>query len=526
MSSRSNSADSSDAVRRGSPRALLGLPIALLALGLVVPAAGANLPSPARQTVVGAAAAEARCTQIPVPTKGVKRPPQGGAYSYGPYKERVVRLSNVAVHYVESGRDAPPARDTSPRNGTPDYVDALGRAASDALAFYTDASAPKGSDRVFAAFRKPPCDSAGPNNRPDIYVKRILNGYGRSLRPAQGAGGAFVLVSNNLERPSKNAARRYGIVRWTAAHELFHLVQYAYAPRGMPRWIAEGTAQAAAVYWAGLLASNPYRDELFAVEKQWWKKPWEPFYAADLYCSRCYGGASFWVEDFFSGSDEAGDPGLVHQLFEALGSSNPSPLGTREFYPLYKDWSLRLLRESSTPTELAFLEASPPEMLANWYQGTKCQTWFTGTDTSRWAWEPDEPPMFTTITPTPTPQALSRQVQGFSCQYIEVNIPRDAVGLGLLWEFQGVDPLRAPLVVIGLGGHATSTITTAFNSMYDSTMGFGETGKLRESLVIDLRKPGLAGGRAVLFISSALDFPVNYRLGHVVVRAEDVEGGG
>ena len=79
------------------------------------------------------------------------------------------------------------------------------------------------------------------------FTTRFMPGTLGIAFPAAGAaGGAFAVVSNNLD-PS--AERSFASVHATVAHELFHLVQFSYFPADdaaalPPPWILEGTAAA------------------------------------------------------------------------------------------------------------------------------------------------------------------------------------------------------------------------------------------------------------------------------------------
>jgi hypothetical protein len=140
----------------------------------------------------------------------------------------------AVVHYVVLGIDAPPVNDDD-ADAVPDYVERVGDAADTALAYYER-----------RGFRLLPADDGGPDARPDIYISRFSPGtLGVSFPAARAEGGAFAVVSNNLD-PS--GERSFASVYATVAHELFHLVQFSYfgAERDpvIPTWILEGTAAA------------------------------------------------------------------------------------------------------------------------------------------------------------------------------------------------------------------------------------------------------------------------------------------
>jgi len=148
--------------------------------------------------------------------------------------EWTYQAQRVVVHYVVAGIDAPALNDDD-TDGVPDYVERVGDAADRSLAYYER-----------RGFRAPLPDTGGPDRRPDIYISRFSPGtLGVSLPGGRAAGGAFVVVANNLD-PS--ADRSFASLYATVAHELFHLTQFAYfgpdSDPPIPGWILEGTAAA------------------------------------------------------------------------------------------------------------------------------------------------------------------------------------------------------------------------------------------------------------------------------------------
>jgi hypothetical protein len=148
--------------------------------------------------------------------------------------ERTYSSRRAVVHYVPLGIDAPPLNDDD-ADGVPDYVERVGEAADRALAYYER-----------RGFRPPRPDERGPDARPDLYVSRFSPGtLGVAFPPGRAEGGAFAVVSNNLD-PSPE--RSFASVYATVAHELFHLVQFSYfgpeTDPPIPTWILEGTAVA------------------------------------------------------------------------------------------------------------------------------------------------------------------------------------------------------------------------------------------------------------------------------------------
>ena len=194
-------------------------------------ALGALLLLPA---VSDAAAKRPRPTDVPF-AETVMAPNGYQVYNDYASPERTYSSERVVVHYVGLGIDAPPLNDDD-ADGVPDYVQLVGRAADRALAYYER-----------RGFRAPLPDEDGPDARPDVYLSRFMPGtLGIAFPAADAAGGAFAVVSNNLD-PS--AERSFASLHATVAHELFHLVQFSYFPAdgtaALPRpWILEGTAAA------------------------------------------------------------------------------------------------------------------------------------------------------------------------------------------------------------------------------------------------------------------------------------------
>lgn len=236
-------------------------PLALAALGALVVVSGAS------------------AIKEPKKIGKVARPEsRTGVLGYKIKEAFPLRTRHAVIHYVRSGRDAPPLKDVN-KNGFPDYVDAVGEAADEAVGAY-----------VTFGFKRMLPDRAGGNRKPDIYVKRLPGGaFGLALSHAQAKGGGFVVVHNRL-RPLKGRPV-FGSLRHAVAHELFHLVQFSYTPNGeIPTWAAEGMASAMAIYTFPF-SQDPLLDFLVDV---WLESPWMSLYDERVNCVRCYGGAIWW----------------------------------------------------------------------------------------------------------------------------------------------------------------------------------------------------------------------------------------
>jgi hypothetical protein len=226
---------------------------------------------------IGATCTPASTSPPPVPA--VLRPTTRGPGGYGMAEAAPYVTASAAVHYVTSGPDAPPLPD-SDGDGVPDYVEVAGEAADRALAFF---AAPSFRGEPFPGFAAPLCDRAGPDERPDIYIKDI-GPFGVAHQPTRAEGGPFVLVDNRLENADVS-----GGVAFTVAHELFHLVQFVYVPSGMPQWIAEGTANTLAFFFEGVDHAV-----LLAQVDSWYRTTDYSLYDESLHDPRGYGGLFWW----------------------------------------------------------------------------------------------------------------------------------------------------------------------------------------------------------------------------------------
>jgi hypothetical protein len=216
------------------------------------------------------------------------------AYNDYASPERTYSSERVVVHYVVLGIDAPPLNDDD-ADGVPDYVERVGAAADRALAYYEQ-----------RGFHAPRADEGGPDTRPDVYVSRFSPGTLGVAFPAEAAaGGAFVVVSNNLD-PS--AERSFASVYATVTHELFHLVQFSYftgeSEPAIPVWILEGTAAALEA------RANPQLDDLVsAIQLRRW------FSAAEhSLTTQSYGAQLLWRRL------DAEQPRLLPALFRRLAA--------------------------------------------------------------------------------------------------------------------------------------------------------------------------------------------------------------
>ena len=176
----------------------------------------------------------------------IARPTEPGSpYAFETTQVRRFAGRSVIVHYVTRTEDAPGKADAD-GDGTPDYVELVAGVADTALAFYARpvlCQRERCADVGMRPFRRPLADAAGPNGKPDVYLKAGLAGSGLAISNLRGAGGGFVMIDPRLD--TAPGRQRNGI-NMVLPHELFHLVEFAYVPRGAPAWISEGAANAMA----------------------------------------------------------------------------------------------------------------------------------------------------------------------------------------------------------------------------------------------------------------------------------------
>jgi MYXO-CTERM domain-containing protein len=150
------------------------------------------------------------------------RPVLAGEATYG------MTGGGVLVHYATTGADAPPAADAN-TDGVPDYVEMVAQAAEEGLARF-----------VAMGFRRPVSDGAlGGDGRIDFYLINMSTGHAGTDSCAGNVCIGYAEAENDF------AGASYGSllegVRSVVPHELFHLVQMAYASGQTTAW-SEGSA--------------------------------------------------------------------------------------------------------------------------------------------------------------------------------------------------------------------------------------------------------------------------------------------
>ncbi|MBD0329591.1 MAG: hypothetical protein ICV64_05755 [Thermoleophilia bacterium] len=311
--------------------------------------------------------ASASSLQAPAP---VPRPNTGGPFGYenACAAGTCWRLSgrSAVIHWTTRGLDAPPLNDDN-RDGIPDYVrEALDAADHSLTTFQRE------------GFLAPLPDTGGGDSKPDIYITRFSQlppderPAGVAFAHTRAVGGAFVIISNSLDRDPRRAL---GSLRTTVAHELFHLVQYAFTPDGgMPRWVAEGTASAMEF----VVYPQTVDVSVEAHVDRWLRQTWRPLYDERFGCDRCYGGALWWyvvhhaeggvLPEYFGrlyGYQQAGRP--INRGLQPL-TETFRRAGYRSLYHAFTNFAFALYRASFIPTATYTLSARP-----RWRQ-TRVQT--------------------------------------------------------------------------------------------------------------------------------------------------------
>src|SRR5947209_3395641 len=196
-------------------------------------------------------------------------------YSTG---EATISSPYFVVHYTRSGPDQPRFMKDDDHDGVPNYIEKLAAAANKAWLWYGH-----------NGFKAPLPDSAGPDNRLDIYVKALPQGiFGETIPTTHAQGGAFLVIDNQLDEAH---LAMHGSLQQTVAHELFHAWQLSYVPNGnIPAWAAEGSATAMQTYvYPQILDAST-----FLYVDAWLNQPWRSLYDQAQGCVHCYGGALWW----------------------------------------------------------------------------------------------------------------------------------------------------------------------------------------------------------------------------------------
>lgn len=138
--------------------------------------------------------------------------------------------ASILVHYATSGADAPPVADAN-GDGVPDFVEMVAQSAEEGLARF-----------VSMGFRRPVSDGAlGGDGRIDFYLINMSTADGHA--GTDSCTGNVCIGYAEMENDFAGASyvSLLEAVRSVAPHELFHLVQMAYAAGQTAAW-SEGSA--------------------------------------------------------------------------------------------------------------------------------------------------------------------------------------------------------------------------------------------------------------------------------------------
>ncbi|MGH2729090.1 MAG: MXAN_6640 family putative metalloprotease, partial [Actinomycetota bacterium] len=251
--------------------------------------------------------------------------PRKNGYAAGAVPQNVCStLVSVCVHWVTTSADAVPPADQTPANSRPDQVDDTLAVLETVLDTYTD-----------LGFRSPKSDvtslsaGANPNGFLDVYLADLgseVFGKCASDDPNKGNLGtalyqyydvsAYCVLDNDLER---------SILEVTAAHEVFHALQYAYDYLE-DLWFMEGTAVAmedvvfddANDNLRYLTGASPLTDSHKSID---YGDPADPRFA--------YGSWIFWrfLTEYYYVDEPSGgpDPAVIRLVWEQADAAQPAP---------------------------------------------------------------------------------------------------------------------------------------------------------------------------------------------------------
>jgi MYXO-CTERM domain-containing protein len=152
-----------------------------------------------------------------------QRPVLAGEATYG------LPGGDLLVHYATMGADAPPPADAD-GDGVPDFVESVAEIGEAAL------------DRLVAlGFRAPLPDALGGDSRTDIYLRNLVSADGSAGVDGCTANRCvgYVVAENDYAGYSYPSVTEG--IESVVPHEIFHLIQYAYAG-GQPTSWTEGSA--------------------------------------------------------------------------------------------------------------------------------------------------------------------------------------------------------------------------------------------------------------------------------------------
>ena len=330
------------------------------------------------------------------------------------YRTAEVTISTpfVVVHYTRTGPDHPRFMADDDHDNVPNYIEKLAASANKAWLWY-----------AHNGFKAPLPDTAGPDQKLDIYVKALPPGtYGVTIPTSQAQGGAFMVIDNQLDEAH---LAKHGSLQQTVAHELFHAFQLSYVPDGnIPHWAAEGSAVAMQTYVYPQIADLATFDYL----DTWLTNPERSLYDEGQNCDHCYGGALWWrfvfglgnhvLSDYFGrlyGYEKVHKPirNGLQPLDEILQKRDHSNL-----YETFSRFSYDIYRANYRPATAYTLHASSAVRTSATYV-----------------------------------------VRGLSTHYVRVTVPPSAKGIGIAVAAAGGPTPNVKVVVGGPKGRALTAGT-------------------------------------------------------------------
>lgn len=205
------------------------------------------------------------------------------------------------IHYTTSGSNAVTSEDLN-RNGIPDYIESIG-AAFDRVRLVTCVS---------RGFRAPVMDKGASTF--DIYVYDLKGKYGitfplsyytspKNVRTASG----FISIDNTYSGKKGFKKSRDDCMKVTAAHEFFHVVQYAYNADADTWWKEASATWNEDELYDGVNDYFQYLDEVFSSPQ----KPLE---------KNSYGGVVF-AKGL---SENLGGHSIIKRIWEAHSTGSSS----------------------------------------------------------------------------------------------------------------------------------------------------------------------------------------------------------
>jgi len=228
--------------------------------------------------------------------------------------------ADICVHWAAPGSDAPPAVDTSPADGIPDWVETVLQTAEQVWNAEVDTM----------GYRPPLPDTGSTDNggdgRLDVYLNDLApsNLYGACVSddpklPTLGQPGvtwdvsAWCEIDNDYTDPIYAGLTPTQNLEVTLAHELFHAVQFGY-DFGEDSWLMESTAT-----WIEDEVYDPVNDNRRYLSTSPMTAPWVPLDRTRGCCFQ-YGA---WI--WFRYLSERMGPSIVREVWERADGAAGGP---------------------------------------------------------------------------------------------------------------------------------------------------------------------------------------------------------